>query len=220
MAGFLRRGIIMLYPAFIKLEKKTVIVIGGSVIAERKIRQLLKVKAMVICISKDINKGIQRIKGIKKIKKDFLKSHVKEYAPFVIINASGDVNIDQMLIPLIKNKNILYNSVDVPEYCNFYVPAIIQQKQLLIAISTLGKSPFMTGFIKKSLMKLIKPEWSSWINLFQKIRKELKRTSLTYREKLSIHQKIVKNKKIIALVNKGDKKKSLHEARAMMKKLI
>ena len=209
----------MLYPVYLKLQNKTVLVIGGSEIAERKIKQLKPAKAKIICISKNISIRIQKIKGIKIIKKEFIKKYIMEFSPVLIINASGDNTIDRDLMNIIQKKNIFYNSVDVPEYCNFYVPAIIKEKDLLIAFSTQGKSPFMTGYIKRKIQEYIKPEWIQWIDLFSHMRKELKKSSFNYKEKLNIYNQIIRNKKVKSLIKSGNKTQAVKEAKLFIKSI-
>ena len=194
----------MLYTAIIKLKNKTVIVIGAGSVAQRKINQLLKSNAKIVCIADKIDKKIQSNKKIIKIKRKFIKKDVDTYKPVMIINASGDGSIDKLLSATVKKKNILYNSVDKPEACNFYVPAVIEEKDLMITISTQGKSPFMSRYIKGQLQKYIKKEWLVLIDILGGLRKKLKKSKISHKDKLKIYKKIAENRKITKAI-KGNK---------------
>ena len=198
----------MLYPTIIKLKNQTVIVIGAGSVAQRKIKQLLKDKARIVCIADKIDEKIQSNKKIIKIKRKFNKKDISTYKPVMAINASGDGSIDKSLSKIIKEKNILYNSVDKPEACNFYVPAVIEEEDLIITVSTQGKSPFMLRYIKGQLQKYIKKEWLVLINILGELRKKLKKSGILHKDKLKIYEKIAANSRIKKAIEENKKKEA------------
>jgi siroheme synthase-like protein len=52
---------------------------------------------------------------------------------------------------LCKEKNIPINAVDMKEECSFIFPAMIQEKDFLIAISSGGQSPAAAAYVKKKI---------------------------------------------------------------------
>ena len=186
----------MHYPINLNLKNKTVLVIGGGKVAFRKIKQLIPSKAKIICIAKTLGPSIKKLQKIKTIKKAITLTDITKYNPLVIINASGDPKVDKQILNKIKTKNILYNSVDKPESCNFFVPAIVKKKNLIISISTQGHAPIMASYIKDKISKSIKKEWIGLIEKISKLRKKLKNSGLSSIEKKKIYRKIINNQKI------------------------
>ncbi len=150
---------LMLYPIYFDLKNKTAIVIGGGPVALRKIKSLAAAEARIICIAPKIMNGIKTIKNIATCSENFTLKHLAKYDPVILINASGDKKIDSMVTKSVKDKNILYNSVDNPAACNFYVPAVIRKNDLMISISTGGAAPFMAAYVKRKLADMIDPRW-------------------------------------------------------------
>lgn len=182
----------MLYPIYFNLKNKTAIVVGGGPVALGKIKGLAAAEAKIICIAPKILSGIRKIKDITVCNEAFTLKHLKKYAPIILINASGNKRIDSLVSNVVKKNNILYNSVDNPEACNFYVPAVIRNKNLIISVSTGGAAPFMAAHIKKELAKMIDPRWILATSEIAKKRKKLKASALDQEQKKMIYIKSLK----------------------------
>lgn len=57
----------------------------------------------------------------------------------------------------------LVNLEDVPEYCDFHVPAIVRRGDLLLTVSTGGKAPGLAQKLKTHLQAQFGPEWAARI---------------------------------------------------------
>jgi precorrin-2 dehydrogenase/sirohydrochlorin ferrochelatase len=55
---------------------------------------------------------------------------------------------------------ILVNVEDVPELCDFHVPATVRRGDLLLSISTGGKAPGLARLIREWLEARFGPQWS------------------------------------------------------------
>jgi precorrin-2 dehydrogenase/sirohydrochlorin ferrochelatase len=55
---------------------------------------------------------------------------------------------------------VLVNVEDVPELCDFHVPATVRRGDLLLSISTGGKTPGLAKLIRAWLDRRFGPEWS------------------------------------------------------------
>lgn len=71
----------MFFPVFLNIENKKCLVIGGGRVALRKINKLLKYKARVIIISKNIIEEIKSLKdkNLEIIEKEFEENNNLEY---------------------------------------------------------------------------------------------------------------------------------------------
>lgn len=55
---------------------------------------------------------------------------------------------------------VLVNVEDVPELCDFHVPAIVRRGDLLLSVSTSGKAPGLAKLIRQWLDNRFGPDWS------------------------------------------------------------
>ncbi|MGQ9569304.1 MAG: precorrin-2 dehydrogenase/sirohydrochlorin ferrochelatase family protein [Thermodesulfovibrionales bacterium] len=158
------------YPAFLNLQDKHVLIVGGGRVAERKVLSLLKSGANVTVISPQITKRLEReVKRgkIRHIPRIYKNGDIQN--AFLTIAATDSTEINKKVS---QNAPFLINVVDSPSLCNFIVPSIIRRGHLTIAISTNGISPALSKTIRKELQKLYPSEFSKYLRLLEKIRKK------------------------------------------------
>ena len=120
---------------------------------------------------------------------EFDESHIKD--AFLIIIATNDRVLNQRVSRIAMTRNIPVNVVDQPEECSFIVPSVIKRGDLLIAISTSGKSPAMAKRIRETLAAQFGKEYESFLNIMGRIRKQLQSEEISEHERAGIFQKLV-----------------------------
>ncbi len=144
-----------MYPLFLKLENKPCLVIGGGKIAERKTASLLEAGASITLISPNVTDQLAnqvKNKEMKYINRLYKSGDGQGY--FLIIAATNSRECNKQVYEEANQQNSLINCVDDPDFCNFYVPALVKRGNLKIAISTEGKLPMLSGKIRKFLNSL------------------------------------------------------------------
>ncbi|MFN1777939.1 bifunctional precorrin-2 dehydrogenase/sirohydrochlorin ferrochelatase [Clostridioides difficile] len=142
----------MLYPINLKLDELDVVIIGGGEVAYRKCKNFLEFNKNVTIVSKQILNKFYDLKGnIKIIKDDYKEIYIKDAS--VIIAATNNRELNMEIGLYCKAKNKLVNVVDNIEISNFTVPSYIKRGDLLISVSTGGKSPSLSSKIKKKLKR-------------------------------------------------------------------
>ncbi|WP_085828938.1 precorrin-2 dehydrogenase/sirohydrochlorin ferrochelatase family protein [Clostridium massiliodielmoense] len=194
----------MYYPLMINIDNKNIVVIGGGMVAFRKVKKLLEFGACVTVISPHVLENFNSLK-VKfhdklKIIEDYFKSTYIENA-YLVIGATSDKNINEEISNYCRNKKILCNIVDNIEASDFIVPSSIKRGDLVISVSTMGKSPMLCSKIRKELEDRYTDIYEEYIFLLgearniilQKFNDEEKRQML----KLIINMNIDKLKKFI-----------------------
>ncbi|MCI0469153.1 MAG: bifunctional precorrin-2 dehydrogenase/sirohydrochlorin ferrochelatase [Nitrospirae bacterium] len=159
------------YPAFLNLNKKLCIVIGGGRVAERKALSLIRSGARVKVISPVITGVLERerIKGnLTHIKRDYRRGDLK--GAFLVIAATTDAGVNQMAAA---DAERLVNVADAPEIANFIAPAVVKRGLLTIAVSTSGASPAMAAAIKKEVERLYSKEFGEFLNYLSRLRNQV-----------------------------------------------
>jgi precorrin-2 dehydrogenase/sirohydrochlorin ferrochelatase len=67
----------------------------------------------------------------------------------------------------------LCNIADRPELCRFILPSIIRRGDLVIAVSTSGKSPAFAKHMRRKLENLFGPEYEVFLKLMGAVRNRL-----------------------------------------------
>ncbi|KEH91855.1 siroheme synthase [Clostridium novyi A str. GD211209] len=163
----------MYYPLMINIDNKKIVVIGGGNVSFRKTKKLLEFGAYVTVISPNILEKFNSLK-IKfndklKIIEDYFKSTYIEDA-YLVIGATSDKNINKEISNYCRNKNILCNIVDNIKESDFIVPSSIKRGDLVISVSTMGKSPMLASKIRKELEEKYTDEYEEYIFLLGEAR--------------------------------------------------
>jgi precorrin-2 dehydrogenase/sirohydrochlorin ferrochelatase len=143
------------YPVMLDISNKNCLVVGGGIIGHRKILSLLHYGACVNLVSPDICSQLEELVASGQIKwtKDNYNSTYLENI-FLVIAATNNSEINKEIYFDAKNKKILINVVDTPEFCDFISPAVLEHGDLTIAVSTNGKNPPLAKKVRDDLRSI------------------------------------------------------------------
>ena len=162
------------FPAFLKLDNKKILIVGGGYIAYEKLDHLLDftsdISVIALELSDDMSRGIKE-NNLKFEQRAYEKGDIKEYA--VVIVAVDDIPLQAEIFAESKQYNCLCNSVDSVEYCDFIFPSYIKKDDLTIAVSTSGSSPAMAKHLRIYLQNLIPDSIGEFLKEMKNLRKTL-----------------------------------------------
>lgn len=159
------------YPINLDIKNRRCVVIGGGEVAERKVRRLLESNAKVIVVGKKLTAGLLEIKKdglIEHIEDDYKNIHVN--GAFLVIGATDNNETNTEIFKEGRKRGVLVNIVDAPEKCDFILPAIFQQGDLTIAISTGGKSPALAKKLRQEMEFHYGPEYRILLKILGNVR--------------------------------------------------
>lgn len=162
-------------PLIVDIERKKIIIFGGGEVGERK-ATLFK-DADVLVVSKDFTQGLRRLSdegSVKLLTCDLNKMDVELLidGAFLVIPATDDPRLNANIAELAKKHNVLTNPVDGAG--DILIPSVIKQGDIVIGISTLGKSPAMSKFLRKKLEQVVSKKYADMVRLQDEIRDVLK----------------------------------------------
>ena len=179
------------FPVFLNLKDRLCIVIGGGKVAERKVENLLKVKAKIKVISPELTFKLKKLVEEGKIeweKRKYQKGDLN--SAWLVIAATNDPEVQKEIYKEAEERHIFCNVVDVPELCSFIVPSIIKRGPLIIAISTSGVSPAVARRLRETLEELIGEEYEFYLELMKNLREQILNSNLSPEEKEKKLQKL------------------------------
>lgn len=164
------------YPMMVNIKNKKCLVVGGGNVAYRKIVELIEYGAKVTLVSKEINEYLNFAventdKEIIYIKDSYKKEYIKD--AFIVIAATNDKDTNSQIAKDCEKKDILVNVVDDLESSEFIVPAKVKRGDLTITISTNGKCPFYSKFLRKKLEMEFDDSYKTFVNLLGDFRNDL-----------------------------------------------
>ncbi len=153
-----------LFPMFLKLEGKRCLVVGAGKVGEPKIGGLIDTGASIHVIAleaSDVVHGWARDEKITLELRAFVPEDLDGMALAVVATSSHSVN--EAIYLEAQRRGVLCNVVDVPEYCDFYYPAVVRRGDLQIAVSTSGQSPSLAQKIRHQLERQFGPGYARWV---------------------------------------------------------
>jgi precorrin-2 dehydrogenase/sirohydrochlorin ferrochelatase len=176
--------LISYYPAFLRLEGKKCVVIGGGKVAERKILSLLEANAIVVLVSPDATPFLAKLAEEGKITwiKDTFKPDYLEGA-WLVFACTNQREVQREVFQACEERKIFCNVVDQPDVSSFIVPSVVKRGALTLAISTSGASPAVSRRLRERLERLFGEEYASYLELMRRIRELILSKGLPQEEK-------------------------------------
>ena len=152
-----------LYPMFLKLEGRRVLVVGGGKIAAEKIYAVLRSATDVTVVAPLVVEPIRqwaRQGRVRHLAQEYREGMARGY--FLVIAATDSESVNRAVYDEASGSGALVNAVDDPDYCSFYAPSVVSRGDFQIAISTGGASPALAQQVRKELEQRYGPEYGPW----------------------------------------------------------
>ena len=197
------------FPLLLNIKNYPCLVVGGGKVALRKVTSLLNFRIKVTVLAPKLCEPLlelQRKRKIKVIRKVYSKEYLTNYK--IVFCATDNPTINKMVRKDCTEKNILLNVADIPELCDFILPAIVKRGDLTISVSSQGIAPFYTAELRRRLDHIFPSYYENVIELAGEFRKLVlgnkKYNSPKIKEKAFQNFFMIDWKKVLA--NEGKKK--------------
>lgn len=201
---------------FVKLEGKRCLVVGAGKVGEPKIEGLLVTVARVHVVALEASDQVYAWANAGKITLE-----LRAFAPedldgtFLAVVATASRDLNASIYRQAQRRGILCNVVDVPEYCDFYYPAVVQRGDLQIAISTNGQSPSLAQKLRQQMEGQFGPGYAAWVAELGETRKLVLASDLDPNKKSDLLHSLASREAFkAALAKQATKKQSAREESA------
>lgn len=192
------------YPIYLDLKEKKSVVIGAGAVAERKVKSLCTAGAKVLVVAKHVDEAfISNCRDLDvQIKTEgYVKDHL--VGALLAIAATNDRSLNKQIYKDCHELSVLCNIVDVPELCDFYVPAVVKRGDLQIAVSTDGSCPAYAARLRKKLEKIFTEDHSRFITELKTARELIIKRISDPEKRKEVLQQLVDDESFERFVNEG-----------------
>ncbi len=165
------------YPVNLDLTGRKCLVIGGGRVAWRKVCNLRKACARVQVISPQLIPELLALAvdgAIEWSEKTFAAGDLQ--GAFLVFAATDSPVVQQQIRREADAAGILVNMASEPAQGNFHVPGHFRKGDILISVSTGGKSPAIASKLRKSLEAWLNPAYADAVSFFGLLRAEVLRS--------------------------------------------
>ncbi|MGH8549452.1 MAG: siroheme synthase CysG [Methylococcales bacterium] len=159
------------FPAFLNLEGRQCLIVGGGDIALRKFDLLRRTGARITIVAPRLAPALEQHLDdgcALYLNREFRAEDVS--GSFLVISATGDSAINASVAEAANRANIPVNVVDNPELCSFIFPAIVDRSPVIAAVSTGSASPLLARLLRERLEGLIPAGYGKLASLAEQFR--------------------------------------------------
>lgn len=156
-------------PLVFTLMNKKVVIIGGGNIAFRKTKMFMNSGAAITIISPQITEDFKKFPFITHINKRFEKEDIKD--AHIVIAATNDKEVNYYVKECITEYQ-WFNDVSDQKNSDFHIPAVVRRGDLVVSVSTSGKSPILSKKLKNELESYFDENYVEIVNTYGDARKK------------------------------------------------
>jgi precorrin-2 dehydrogenase len=190
-----------LFPMFVKLDGRQVLVVGAGRVGESKIRGLLPTRAKIRVVAREASPAVRRWAQDGEVileERGFVPADLDNVLLVVVATSLRDLN--ELVFREAQSRHILCNVVDIPEQCDFYYPAVVQRGDLQIAISTSGQSPSLAQRLRQQLEQQFGPGYAQWVAALGETRRRVLASNLAAERKRDLLQSLASTEAFEAVI--------------------
>jgi uroporphyrin-III C-methyltransferase/precorrin-2 dehydrogenase/sirohydrochlorin ferrochelatase len=157
----------VMLPAFLNLESRRVVLVGGGRVAASKLESLLTAGARVMVVAPEIRPEIAR-EGVESIRRAF-EDHDLDGAWWVVAAAPPHVN--RQVQAAAETRRVFVNAVDDPPHATAFLGGVVRRDGVTIAISTSGRAPALAGLLREALDAWLPNDLDAWMKASDEARR-------------------------------------------------
>jgi precorrin-2 dehydrogenase / sirohydrochlorin ferrochelatase len=173
-----------LFPIYVKLHGRRVLVVGGGSVAEGKISGLLDTGAEIRVVARKAGPRVREwaTAGLLALEeRDFESGDLA--GVFLVVVATRAEPVGEQVFREAQARGVLANVVDVPVQCDFFYPAVVRRGDLQIAISTSGQSPSLAQRLRQQLERQLGEGYAAWVAELGETRRQVLSSNLSPEQK-------------------------------------
>ena len=149
------------FPVFLKLEGRRVLVVGAGPVAAGKLRALLNAGARVKVVAPEVVNEIAALEPAIAIERRPFETSDLDGVWYVVAAAPPAVNRE--VSRAADARGLFVNAVDDMENASAYLGGIVQKAGVTIAISTDGEAPALAGLLREAIEVLLPDDLDRWM---------------------------------------------------------
>jgi sulfate adenylyltransferase len=148
-----------LFPVFLKLSGRRVVVVGAGPVAASKVKSLIDTGAQVTVVAPKIQPELDRA-DITLVRRAFLPSDL-DGAWLVVAAAPPEVN--RAVRAAAEQRGVFVNAIDHPETCSAYAGGVLTRGGVTVAVSSNGEAPALAGLLREALEAVLPEDLERWL---------------------------------------------------------
>jgi len=162
-----------LFPIFVELEGRTVLIVGGGAVARHKAQALLPFGPRLVVVAPELQPELLEIPGVQFRMHAFCPEDL-DCDPVFAVAATDDLTVNRQVAAACRARCIPVNIVDADNGGDFPFPALVKRGDLTVGISTGGASPRAAGFLRRKIEEILPEKTPELLRYLRKSREVIR----------------------------------------------
>ncbi|MCD8842053.1 NAD(P)-binding protein [Staphylococcus arlettae] len=181
-------------PILLDLTNKSIVIIGGGAIAERRVNKLMQFDAYITVMSPTLTAKLQKLyeqQQIQWLAQDY-SIHQLPPAALVVV-ATNNKAVNRMVKQELPQQTLL-NMASDSEQGDVVFPGILKRGKLSISVSTSGASPKLTTAILAELQQQFPTDYEQYVDFLYTCRQQIKQSNISHAEQQKLLATVLDDK--------------------------
>jgi siroheme synthase-like protein len=167
------------YPIFLEMAGRKTLVIGGGKVAQEKVAGLLNAGAAITVLSPELSPRLQSLAAAGTIAyqpQAYFDGALTGYEVCFVATDDGAVNA--AVAAEGKRQGVWVNAADDPANCDFILPSVVRQGEVVVAASTGGSSPALARRLREDLTAFLSDDYAPLADLLREVRTDIRKRGI------------------------------------------
>jgi uroporphyrin-III C-methyltransferase/precorrin-2 dehydrogenase/sirohydrochlorin ferrochelatase len=155
-----------LFPLFLKLAGRRVLLVGAGPVAASKLAGLRAAGADVVVVAPEVRPEIEAA-GVVIHRRAFEPKDL-DGAWFAV--AAGPPEVNRAVAAAAEERRVFVNAVDDVAHATAYLGGVVRRGGFTIAVATEGRAPALAGLVREGLEALVPDEIETWVAEASRVR--------------------------------------------------
>jgi precorrin-2 dehydrogenase/sirohydrochlorin ferrochelatase len=160
------------YPVNLLLDGRKCLVVGGGVVAAHKAQGLVDCGGSVHVVAPQVSEAIRADVRLTWEERPYRSADLD--GCWLVIAATDRADVNRAVYLDGEAAGVWVNGADDPQHCSFTLPSVVRRGDLMLTVSTGGRSPAVATWIRRRLEDEIGPEYEVLLDLVSSRRQAIK----------------------------------------------
>ena len=156
-----------LFPVFLKLANRPVLLVGGGDVAAAKLAGLRRAGARVTVVAPRVGRGIGG-SGVRVVQRRFRAADLD--GQWLVISAATPA-VNRQVAHAAARRRLFVNAVDDPAHASAYLGGVCRRAGVTVAVSTDGHAPALAGLLREGLEAVLPDDLNRWVAVGRRARR-------------------------------------------------
>jgi precorrin-2 dehydrogenase/sirohydrochlorin ferrochelatase len=188
------------YPIMLDLTDRPVVVVGGGAVGLRKVRSLRNAGARVTLVAPRIDAEAD-LAGVSVVREAYRPDVLAGVA--LVFACTDDPELNARIAADARRAGAIVNVVDTPDHCDFFVPAVLADGEVTVAIGTGGTVPAVAAWLRRRLAEALPDRIGSFASAVEQARREVKGKVANAPKRMGVLKRLVADETYQAFLAEG-----------------